>query len=312
MLVSIIIPVYNEERAIAPLIEKLIKTESKLSNINFEIIFVDDCSNDKTAINLEKQKGKYPKIDLSVISLVRNYGQTTAITAGINKATGEVLITLDADMQNDPDDIPHLLEKLNQGYDVVSGWRKNRKDKYLTRVLPSKVANWIISRISGVKLHDYGCTIKAYRKKILDDIKLYGEMHRFIPIYVAWQGGNVIEIPVKHHARKFGNSKYGLSKTFAVMADLIFLKFMDKQFSHPIHLFGGFALFNFGLSIISFFVMIYFKYWLNGSFIQTPLPQLIILFIMVGVLSLFMGFIAEILMRTYYESQDKKSYKVKK
>jgi hypothetical protein len=217
---------------------------------------------------------------------------------------------MDADLQNDPSDIPKLIKKLDDGYDVVSGWREKRKDRYFTRILPSKIANWIISKISGVTLHDYGCTLKAYKKATLKNVKLYGEMHRFIPIYIAWQGGKITELPVNHHARKYGKSKYGLMRTFSVIADLIFIKYMEKQFSHPMHLFGGFTIINIGLSMLSFLIMIYFKFWGGKSFIQTPLPQLVVLFAMIGILSLFMGFLAEILMRTYYESQNKKSYQV--
>ena len=310
MKISIIIPIYNEQDSIELLIKKIITLEKEMPNNLIEMIFVDDGSNDHTNQILRKESQNYSNI--KIISLTRNYGQTAALTAGIDMADGDVLITMDADLQNDPSDIPLLIQKLEEGYDVVNGWRQKRNDKYFSRVLPSKFANWIISKISGVELHDYGCTLKAYRKEILEGVKLYGEMHRFIPIYIKWQGGKVIEVPVKHHHRMYGKSKYGIFRTISVIADLIFLKFMEKQFVHPIHLFGGFALINFGLSFLSFFVMVYFKYFLNGSFIQTPLPQLIVLFVMVGMLSLFMGFIAEILMRTYFESQNKKSYQIRK
>jgi len=310
MKISIIIPVYNEQDSIKSLIEQLIVLQQDIQGKIIEIIFIDDGSNDDTNQIINTEQHNQP--NMKIISLARNFGQTAAISAGIDNADGDILIVMDADLQNDPSDIPSLLEKLEDGYDVVSGWRKNRNDKYFSRILPSKIANWIISKISGVHLHDYGCTLKAYRKEILEGVKLYGEMHRFIPIYVAWQGGRVTEITVKHHHRKFGKSKYGISRTVSVIADLIFLKFMEKQFAHPIHLFGGFALLNFSFSILSFLFMIYFKYWGGKSFIQTPLPQLVILFVMIGILSMFMGFLAEILMRTYYESQNKVSYTIRK
>mgnify|MGYP006089969463 CR=1 FL=1 len=308
MNVSIIIPVFNEAESIEKLIKKLSVLIEKEKNIIWEILLIDDGSIDNTFAVVQNKIIDINNIN--IISLNRNYGQTAAISAGIDKASGDILVTMDADLQNDPLDIPALINKLNEGYAVVSGWRKDRKDKWLTRVLPSKLANWLISKISGVNLHDYGCTLKAYRKEAIKDIKLYGEMHRFIPIYISWQGGKIAEIPVRHHERQYGSSKYGLMRTFSVIADLIFLKYMDKQFMNPIHMFGGFTIINLFLSIISIILMVYFKFWGGKSFIQTPLPQFVILFIMVGILSLFMGFLAEILMRTYFESQNKKSYQI--
>ena len=307
--ISIIIPVFNEEESLNELIDQLDELVNRMNEKSIEIIFIDDGSNDNTnRIIVKKTKHKdYIKL----ITLIRNFGQTAAISAGIDNSNGKVLITMDSDLQNSCNDIPKLIKELDKGYDVVSGWRKERRDGFFTRVLPSKIANWIISKISGVHLHDYGCTLKAYKKEILKGVKLYGEMHRFIPIYIYWQGGRITEMPVAHNYRKYGKSKYGLSRTFSVIADLILLKFMEKQLSHPIHLFGGFAILNFFLSIICFLLMLYFKYSGQKTFIETPLPELVILFIMVGVLSLFMGFIAEILMRTYFESQDRKSYSIK-
>ncbi|MBC8196280.1 MAG: glycosyltransferase family 2 protein [Candidatus Marinimicrobia bacterium] len=309
MKISIIIPIYNEQDSIKPLINSISILMDNEKEKKWEILFVDDGSKDKTLEILQNEIVKLA--NAKIIQLQRNYGQTAAISAGIDNSKGNILVTMDADLQNDPSDIPKLIKKLDYGYDVVSGWREKRKDRYFTRILPSKIANWIISKISGVTLHDYGCTLKAYKKTTLKNVKLYGEMHRFIPIYITWQGGKVTEIPIRHHARKFGKSKYGLMRTFSVIADLIFLKYMEKHFTHPIHLFGGISLLNFGLSIISFLLMSYFKFWGSKSFIQTPLPQLVILFAMIGILSMFMGFLAEILMRTYYESQDKKSYQVR-
>lgn len=309
MVVSIIIPVYNEHESINILVDSLLKVVQSITNIHLEIIFIDDASSDNSG-DIIKQKIAENN-NIKGIFFKRNFGQTAAISAGIENATGDIIIPMDADLQNDPADIPKLIQKLEEGYDVVSGWRQNRKDYYFSRILPSRVANWVISFISGVTLHDYGCSLKVYRREILDNINLYGEMHRFIPIYVAWQGGKVTEIPVNHFTRKYGKSKYGIMRTFSVISDLIFLKYMEKQFAHPIHMFGGFALVNFGLSLLSFLLMIYFKFWGGKSFIQTPLPQLVILFVLVGILCLFMGLLAEILMRTYFESQDKKAYQIR-
>tara|TARA_X000001036_G_C20645282_1_gene792745 strand:+ start:200 stop:1141 length:942 start_codon:yes stop_codon:yes gene_type:complete len=306
--ISVVIPIYNEEKSIILLIEKLMQLKEEPTVNRLEVLFINDGSNDKS---LEVIRENIPIDDnFKIINLLRNYGQTAAIAAGIDIASNNIIITMDGDLQNDTADIPKLLMKLDEGFDVVSGWRKNRKDPFLTKVLPSKIANSLISWISGVYLHDYGCTLKAYRKKVLEGVKLYGEMHRFIPILTSWQGGKVTEIPVSHHSRKHGKSNYGLSRTFVVIIDLIFIKYLEKHFIHPMILFGGFSILNFALSLVSFILMIYFKYWNGDSFIQTPLPQLIVIFVMTGMLSLFMGFLAEILMRTYFESQNKKSYRV--
>tara|TARA_B100001250_G_C19809004_1_gene794862 strand:+ start:2028 stop:2972 length:945 start_codon:yes stop_codon:yes gene_type:complete len=311
MKISIIVPIFNEEKCIPELIKEFQLFHQQNNNLIIEFIFIDDGSKDNSYKTIKTCVDKL-SWDIVIIQLTRNYGQTAALSAGIKNAKGDILITIDGDLQNDIFDVPMLIKQLNKGYDVVCGWRKERSDNYLTRILPSKIANWMISKISGVHLHDYGCTLKVYKRKILKDIKLYGEMHRFIPIYISWQGGKILEVPVNHKRRFLGKSKYGILRTFSVIADLIFLKFMEKQFSKPIHLFGGFAIINFSLSILSFILMIYFKYFMNKSFIQTPLPELIILFLMVGTLSIFMGFIAEIIMRTYFESQNISPYNIRK
>ena len=306
--ISVVIPIYNEEKSIGVLTEKFIELEKAPTIDSLEVLFINDGSKDKSLeLIRENIQGKD---NFKVFNLSRNYGQTAAIAAGIDAASNDIIITMDGDLQNDPIDIPKLLIKLDEGFDLVSGWRKNRKDYFLTRVLPSKIANGLISWISGVHLRDYGCTLKAYRKKVLKGVNLYGEMHRFIPILISWQGGKITEIPVNHHPREHGKSNYGLSRTFIVIIDLIFIKYLEKHFIHPIILFGGFSILNFILSIVSFILMIYYKYWNGDSFIQTPLPQLIVIFVMTGMLSLFMGFLAEILMRTYFESQNKKSYRI--
>jgi glycosyltransferase involved in cell wall biosynthesis len=231
--------------------------------------------------------------------------------AGIDFASGDVIIGLDGDLQNDPADIPRLLEKLAEGYDVVSGWRRNRKDTALRRNLPSRIANWLISGISGVKLHDYGCTLKAYRKDTMKGVRLYGEMHRFIPIYAAWQGGKVTEIPVNHLPRIHGDSKYGLERIVKVVLDLMVVKFLASYATKPIYVFGGFGLLSIAVSFASVVWALYLKFFESKSFISTPVPLLAVLAFITGVMSILMGLIAEIIMRTYYESQGKSVYLVK-
>ena len=305
---SIVIPVFNEEDNIEPLYQDLKQVLNTMDR-RYEVIFVDDGSADGSFRVLKRLAERDES--LRIIQFRRNFGQTAAMSAGIEFASGDVIIPVDGDNQNDPEDIPRLLDKIEEGYDVVSGWRRNREDRFITRILPSKIANWLISKISGVRLHDYGCTLKAYKKEVIKDVKLYGEMHRFVPIYASWQGANVTEMIVKHRPRKFGKSKYGISRTFRVILDLVLIKFLERYSQNPIHLFGGFGLLNFLLSFISFVLMIYYKFWGGKSFIQTPLPQLVVLFFLMGFLSILIGFIAEILMRTYYESQNKRVYSIK-
>ena len=306
-MISIIIPIYNEE-------ENIIKThefiESALEKLNYEVIFVNDGSTDKSENKIKEIIKKSKKYKL--ISLRRNYGQTAAMQAGFDHAIGEIIIPMDGDLQNDPNDIPKLLNKINEGYDVVSGWRKNRFDKKITRILPSKIANIIISKISGLHLHDYGCTLKAYRKEILDDIKIYGEMHRFIPIYASWEGAKVVEIPVNHHPRIAGKTKYGLSRIPKVILDLLVIRFFDKSLDRPIHLFGKFGLFMFFVAFILFLIAISIKIFMNISFILTPLPLLVVFFTLSGLICIFLGLVAEIQSRIYFESRGKAAYLIKK
>lgn len=218
---------------------------------------------------------------------------------------------MDADLQNDPADVRRLLDKLDEGYDVVSGWRKERKDELFLRLIPSWTANRIISLISGVRLHDYGCSLKAYRKEVIKDVRLYGEMHRFVPIYATWQGAKVSEIPVNHQARQYGQSKYGISRTFKVVLDLMTVKFMSTYFTKPIYLFGTAGLWSMVLSFMAFAWMVTLKFFYHTSFIETPLPVLVAMFFMVGMQLILMGLQSEILMRTYHESQGKRIYIVK-
>jgi glycosyltransferase involved in cell wall biosynthesis len=307
-MVSVIIPIYDEQDNIDPLFDALLPVLRALRR-NFEIIAVNDGSRDSSLQRLRAASINIP--ELKVIDFRRNYGQTAAIMAGIDYASGEIIITIDADLQNDPADIPILLAKLDEGFDVVSGWRQFRKDRALRRNLPSRVANKFISWISGVYLKDYGCTLKAYRRDVLKDVRLYGEMHRFIPIYASWMGARTTEIAVRHHARRFGASKYGLERIAKVVLDLIVVKFLDQQFVKPIYVFGGFGLFTLIISFLSAGTMLYLKFIKGVSMILTPLPLLTALTFLVGFMSLLMGLLAEMLVRTYFESQGRSAYRVR-
>ncbi|MEY3284432.1 MAG: Dodecaprenyl-phosphate galacturonate synthase [Acidobacteriota bacterium] len=308
---SIFLPVFNEEENLPRLYQALIESLEALGE-SFELIFVDDGSTDRS---LELLSG-LARTDqrVRVIAFRRNYGQTAAMAAGIDASRGEVLIPMDADLQNDPADIARLLRKLDEGYDVVSGWRRNRQDTFLTRTLPSRLANALISRIGGVPLHDYGCSLKAYRREVLKDVHLYGEMHRFIPIYARWAGGRVTEIPVTHHPRVAGQSKYGLSRTIKVVFDLVTIKFMASYMTKPLYVFGTAGLLSFlisGVSAIFAFLLKYAGWPHQADFIETPLPVLSMIMVVLGIQLILMGLIAEILVRTYHESQNKPIYTVK-
>ena len=306
--ISVLLPVYNEEPNLLPLHDKLDKALKALGR-SAEIVYVDDGSTDRSLKILRELAQLDSRV--RVVALRRNYGQTAAMAAGIDAAKGDVLIPMDADLQNDPADITRLLNKLDEGYDVVSGWRKNRKDKMITRKIPSMLANRLISWIGGVPLHDYGCSLKAYRRKSLQDVRLYGEMHRFIPIYAAWAGARVTEIPVEHHARTMGKSKYGLSRTIKVVFDLMTIKFMASYQTKPIYVFGTFGMLAFAISILSGLYAVFLKIFHRADFVQTPLPILSIVMFAVGVQFLLMGLLAEMLVRTYHESQAKAIYSVR-
>jgi dolichol-phosphate mannosyltransferase len=306
--VSIFLPVYNEEPNLRPLHAKLDAALKSLGR-SAEIVYVDDGSTDgslKILREIAETDGR-----VRVVALRRNYGQTAAMAAGIDAARGKVLIPMDADLQNDPADIRRLLEKLDEGYDVVSGWRKNRKDKMVTRKIPSMIANRLISWIGGVPLHDYGCSLKAYRRESLQDVRLYGEMHRFIPIYASWAGASVTEIPVEHHARTMGKSKYGLSRTLKVVFDLMTIKFMASYQTKPIYVFGSFGMLAIAISLLAGLYAVFLKVIHKADFVQTPLPILTIVMFAVGVQFLLMGLLAEMLVRTYHESQAKAIYAVR-
>ncbi|HEY9715335.1 MAG TPA: glycosyltransferase family 2 protein [Chroococcales cyanobacterium] len=302
---SIVIPVYNEEDNVELLYDKLCVSLAETGS-SWEVIFVDDGSTDRSFEKLEELAKQNAAV--KVIKFVRNFGQTAALSAGIDHSQGKIIIPMDADLQNDPADIKLLLDTMEKGYDVVSGWRKQRQDALVTRLIPSWIANKIISIISGVRLHDYGCSLKAYRRSVVKNVRLYGEMHRFVPIYASWQGARVTEIPVNHHARQFGKSKYGLSRTFKVVLDLITVKFMSSYFTKPIYVFGFAGMGAIALSLAGFAWMLVLKFCYDTTFIETPLPVLVAMFFMLGVQMILMGLLAEILMRTYHESQDKKIY----
>jgi len=306
--ISVFLPVFNEEPNLLPLHAKLDVALKSLGR-SAEIVYVDDGSSDGSLNILREIAQLDPRV--RVVALRRNYGQTAAMAAGIDAAKGKVLIPMDADLQNDPADITRLLDKLDDGYDVVSGWRKNRKDKMITRKIPSMLANRLISWIGGVPLHDYGCSLKAYRRESLEDVRLYGEMHRFIPIYAAWAGARVTEIPVEHHARTMGKSKYGLSRTIKVVFDLMTIKFMASYQTKPIYVFGSFGLLAFAISLLSGLYAVFLKIIHKADFVQTPLPVLSIVMFAVGVQFLLMGLLAEMLVRTYHESQAKAIYAVR-
>ncbi len=305
---SLFLPVLNEEDNLRPMHEKIRQALNEL-NKTAEVIYVDDGSTDKSLQILKEIAAEDSSV--RVISLRRNYGQTAAMSAGIDAANGEILIPMDADLQNDPKDISRLLDKLNEGYDVVSGWRKNRKDALVLRKIPSQIANRIISWIGGVPLHDYGCSLKAYRREVIQDVRLYGEMHRFIPIYASWAGARVTEIPVDHHARTMGKSKYGISRTIKVIFDLMTIKFMASYQTKPIYVFGTFGLIAFLLSMFAGLWAFFLKYVEGVSFILTPLPVIAIVLLAISMQFFLMGLLAEMLVRTYHESQDKAIYAVR-
>ena len=307
--ISVVIPVLNEQENV-PLLHEKLSAVMKGMDRDYEVIYIDDGSSDDTLKKLEALSEQDPHI--KVLSFSRNFGQTAALSAGIDFAKGKIIIPMDGDLQNDPEDIPRLLRKMEEGYDVVSGWRRDRKDPLLSRRLPSTVANRLISLIGGVYLHDYGCTLKAYRKDILKNIRLYGEMHRFIPIYAKWIGARVAEIPVRHFPRTSGSSKYGMNRIVKVVLDLMVIKFLLSYSQKPIYVFGGMGFIMMLGALLSGGYAVYLKLFKGVSFILTPLPLLCVLLLVVGFLSILMGFVAELLTRTYYESQGKSTYQIRR
>lgn len=306
--ISIVIPVYNEVDGI-PSFYAMLCGALDSSAMTVEIIFIDDGSTDGSASALEALAARDPRVQ--VLRLRRNYGQTAAMMAGIQHAMGDVIVPMDADGQNDPSDIPRLLAKLSEGYDVVSGWRREREDKALSRRLPSVIANRLISWLIGVKLHDYGCTLKAYRREVIEDVRLYGEMHRFIPIFAAWEGARVTEIPVAHHARKFGRSKYGIGRVTRVLLDLLTLVFIDRALDRPMQFFGKVGVIALAAAFGALLWALVLRIGFDVSLILTPLPLLAATLGLSGILFLLLGIMAEILTRTYFESRGKAPYKIK-
>jgi glycosyltransferase involved in cell wall biosynthesis len=303
-LLSVVITVYNEEDNIQPLLQA---TYAALSGMDYEVILVEDGSTDRTVAEVKK----YANTRTKLVIFNRNYGQTTALAAGIDQATGEYIATMDGDLQNDPTDLPSMLQKaIDEEWDVVAGRRANRKDGFVFRKIPSKIANWIIRNSTNVHLKDYGCTLRVYKAEIAQNMGLYGELHRFIPVLAKQEGAKMTEVDVKHHPRIHGTSKYGLSRTFKVMADLILMLFFQKYFQRPIHLFGGLGLFSFLLGGIINVYLLVLKI-LGEDIWGRPILILGFMLILGGIQLITTGIIAEIIVRTYFESQDKKTYRVK-
>jgi glycosyltransferase involved in cell wall biosynthesis len=305
---SIVIPIYNEEENLPILYEKLKKVLDELGK-SYEIIFVNDGSTDRSWDIIKELSEKDPHV--VGVNFRRNFGQTAAMSAGFDIARGEVIITMDGDLQNDPEDIPKLLDKMKEGYDIVSGWRKDRKDDFLSRTLPSRIANWLISRVTGVHLHDYGCSLKAYRAEVAKSLDYYGEMHRFLPALSKAVGAKVTELPVKHHPRIYGKSKYGISRTFKVLLDLILVKFLLDYRTKPLRVLGGTGAVLFLIGALSLLYLVFLKLFFGQDIGTRPLLIFGTLFVLSGIQLISTGIVAELLTRTYYESQGKRPYVIK-
>lgn len=306
MYLSVVVPVYNEYENIPLLYNAVVDA---LKNIqDWELILVDDGSRDNSLEALRELAAKDTE-HVKVIGLRRNFGQTAAIAAGIDHASGEIIVLMDADLQNDPSDIPAMLDKLNEGYDLVSGWRKNRQDNLL-RTFPSRIANKLICKVTGVNLHDYGCTLKAYRREVIKGFRLYGEMHRFIPAYADAFGAKIVEMPVKHHPRIHGKAKYGLERTMKVLLDLFTVKFLSSYEDKPIYLFGGTGLILSGISLLTLLFLAIRRIFWGVSVMASPLFMMAVVILILGFQSILMGLIAELLVRTYHESQGKTVYHI--
>lgn len=305
---SVVVPIYNEVESLPDLLEAIASSLSA-SPFNYEIICVDDGSRDGSTDLLKQQAILRP--DLRVVILRRNYGQTPALAAGFRYARGQVIITLDGDLQNDPADIPLLMAKIAEGYDLVSGWRRHRQDGVLKRLLPSKIANWLISRVTGIQLHDYGCSLKAYRSELVADMNLYGELHRFLPALAFIEGARITEIPVNHHPRRHGQSKYGLDRTFRVVMDLFTIVFMKTFLTRPMHVFGLIGMISTVLGVGIGLYLTVLKLGLGQSIGDRPLLILAVVLLLTGIQLFCFGLLAELLMRTYHESQGRPIYRVR-
>lgn len=305
---SVVIPIYNEEENVPRLYPLLGQALERMGQ-NYEVLFVNDGSSDATGTLLDEIQKKDERV--VVIHLRRNFGQTAALSAGFDFAQGELVVTMDGDLQNDPQDIPHLCEATNH-FDLVSGWRTPRQDPFFSRRLPSIIANWLISRVTGVKLHDYGCTLKAYRREVLSELRLYGEMHRFIPAVASWMGVSIGEVKVRHHPRRYGKSKYGLGRIVKVLLDLLTVKFLLSYSTRPAQMFGPLGLAVGGAGFLISLYLTLLKLITGAHIGDRPLLMLGILFIILGAQLLFMGFLGELMVRVYYESQGKPTYVIRR
>ena len=306
--ISIVIPLYNEEESIPRLYEELTKAIANYGQ-PAEVIIIDDGSRDRSFALLSEIAARDPRF--TIIRFRRNFGQTAGFAAGFAQARGDVVITMDADLQNDPMDIPLLMAKVDEGYDIVSGWRKDRQDRFLDRRLPSILANRLISNVTDVRLHDYGCSLKAYRRDVLQHVRLYGELHRFVPALASQAGGSVAEVAVNHRARQYGKSKYGISRTIRVMLDLINVWFLGSYSTRPIHVFGTLGFASAALGILVGLYLSFIKIFLGESIGNRPLLLLAVLLVVIGVQLVTMGLLGEMITRTYYESQNKTIYVVR-
>jgi glycosyltransferase involved in cell wall biosynthesis len=308
MQLSVVVPLFNEQESLAPLIERILSHVRPLG-LSFELVLVDDGSRDRTPELLGQLAATVP--ELVAVRLRRNYGQTAAMAAGFDASCGKVIVTLDGDLQNDPADIPLLLEKLNQGFDLVSGWRHRRQDAALSRLLPSLVANRLIARVTGVKLHDYGCSLKAYRREVIDDLNLYGELHRFLPALAFIEGARITEVQVTHHPRRYGKSNYGIDRTFRVLMDLLTVWFMKRFLTRPMYVFGSGGLMAMGAGLLVALWLLGEKLLIGTNIGDRPLLLMALICFLTGVQMFCFGLLAEIQMRTYHESQGRPIYRVR-
>ncbi len=308
MQLSVVVPLFNEQESLAPLVERILSHVGPLG-LSFELVLVDDGSRDRTPELLGQLAGTVP--ELVAVRLRRNYGQTAAMAAGFDASCGEVIVTLDGDLQNDPADIPLLLEKLNQGFDLVSGWRHSRQDAALSRLLPSLLANRLIARVTGVKLHDYGCSLKAYRREVIDDLNLYGELHRFLPALAFIEGARITEVQVTHHPRRYGKSNYGIDRTFRVLMDLLTVWFMKRFLTRPMYVFGSGGLVAMGAGLLVALWLVVEKLLIGTNIGDRPLLLMALICFLTGVQLFCFGLLAEIQMRTYHESQGRPIYRVR-
>ena len=309
-LLSIVVPVFNEEESLPLLHEEITRAVDAIPGTSYEIIYIDDGSSDQS-YSLLKDLYARDGEHVRVVRFRRNFGQTAAMAAGFDSSQGEIIIPMDADMQNDPADIPRFLEKIDEGYDVVSGWRANRQDKFISRKLPSKLANGLISKITGVKLHDYGCTLKAYHRDVAAEMHLYGELHRFLPALASWSGAKVAEIKVNHRSRQYGKSKYGISRTMRVVLDLITIKFLLSYSTKPMQVFGKWGVYSIGFGLLAGLATILLKIFEDQDLTGNPWMYACIFFLLSGLQLICMGLLGEISVRTYYESQNKSIYSIR-